>query len=79
MFVRGFLNKLARVILEAFISPVRENTPMSTPKCKITWREDGPLGWKLNLKGDCEDTLQAMENLPPRRRRYLARRLEIEE
>jgi hypothetical protein len=47
--------------------------------CKLELVKNESLGWKLSLKGDCEATLQAIKNMPPRRRRYLERRIEIEE
>lgn len=47
--------------------------------CKLELIKDESLGWKLCLKGNCEATLQVIEDMPPRRRRYLERRLEIED
>ena len=35
-------------------------------------------GFELELEGDCADTSKVIEDLPPRKRGYLTRRLRIE-
>ncbi len=53
---------------------------MKTPKlCKYEWQLDPVKGWKLKLSGDCGDTLEQIEALPPRKRQYLKRRIEVED
>jgi len=47
-------------------------------RCKIHIVNDSVTGWKLKLEGDCSNTLNQIEALPPRRRRYLKRRIETE-
>ena len=53
---------------------------METPKqCKTDWQFDPVKGWKLKLSGDCGETLEEIEALPPRKRDYLKRRIEVED
>jgi len=52
---------------------------METPKrCKYDWQLHPVKGWTLKLSGDCDETLKQIETLPPRKRQYLKRRIEIE-
>ena len=53
---------------------------MTSPeKCELDWKLDPVKGWKLKLSGDCTETLEQIESLPPRKRQYLKRRIEIED
>ena len=52
---------------------------METPKrCKVEWKLHPVKGWELKLSGDCGETLEQIESLPPRKREYLMRRIEVE-
>ncbi len=53
---------------------------MEAPKpCNVEWHLDPVDGWKLRLTGDCAETLEQIESLPPRKRQYLKRRIEVED
>ena len=46
-------------------------------KCFIHITPHETKGWEFELRGECRDTLMFVENLPPSKRRYLERRLNI--
>ena len=46
-------------------------------KCEIEYVPDPTTGWKLKLKGDCSETLQKIDDLPPRKRGYVKRRIVV--
>jgi len=49
---------------------------MDEKKCKIEFKPDKILGWKLGLSGNCEVELTSIEGLPPGKKEYLKRRLD---
>ena len=53
---------------------------METPEqCKLEWKLHPVKGWEMKLTGDCDETLEQIESLPPRKREYLLRRIEVED
>jgi hypothetical protein len=46
----------------------------NSKKCDIRIVPKGTDDWTLELSGDCGETQKLIENLPPRRSRYLERR-----
>ena len=46
-------------------------------KCFIHIIPHDVKGWEFELRGECKDTLMFVENLPPSKRQYLERRLNI--
>ena len=49
-----------------------------TDRCEIKFVPKGKSDWELELSGNCDNTLKVIEDLPPRKRGYLNRRLRIE-
>ena len=47
-------------------------------RCEVRVLPHPVKGFELELKGDCSNTLKVIEDLPPRKRGYLNRRLRIE-
>jgi len=48
-------------------------------RCNVEWHLDPVKGWELRLTGDCTETLEQIESLPPRKRQYLKRRIVVED
>ena len=46
-------------------------------KCDNKFVPTGRDDWELELSGNCGETLQQMEALPPRKRRYIERRIRV--
>lgn len=48
-------------------------------KCNMSYVEDEVTGWKLKLEGDCNEIFQKVDSLSPGKRRYLKRRMIVDE
>ena len=46
-------------------------------RCDIKYVPKGRDDWELELSGNCGETLQKLEALPPRKRRYIERRIRV--
>jgi len=46
-------------------------------RCEIKVVSKGEGDWELTLSGDCTKTLQQLDSLAPRKRRYLQRRIRL--
>ena len=47
---------------------------MKEDKCRIRFKQDDVLGWKLDFEGECKKEKEIIRTLPEKRREYLERR-----
>ncbi len=46
-------------------------------RCDIKFVPKGGDDWELELSGNCDETIKQVEALPPRKRRYIDRRIRV--